>query len=198
MEFIRYPVQWIRRIYMQFIYGYREKNINKVRWLLSQEKHAKENLVINLTVLPPCLNVLRIYSERANFVIKVWKSSLKKKLMKRVSQITAGMNMVIFGGLTNHFLMILVEYFSIIYTITNNMILEAIMKKERIKMKITSYLVTLDLVLNTGSDIYLNQLFFITTYKGVIQKLRNAKKHQFYPPPPHCNGLSHFLWYPPH
>ena len=184
MEFIRYPVQWIRRIYMQFIYGYREKNINKVRWLLSQEKHAKENLVINLTVLPPCLNVLRIYSERANFVIKVWKSSLKKKLMKRVSQITAGMNMVIFGGLTNHFLMILVEYFSIIYTITNNMILEAIMKKERIKMKITSYLVTLDLVLNTGSDIYLNQLFFITTYKGVIQKLRNAKKHQFYPPPP--------------
>ena len=150
--------------YICNLYGYREKNINKVRWLLSQEKHAKENLVINLTVLPPCLNVFRIYSERANFVIKVWKSSLKKKLMKRVSQITAGMNMVIFGGLTNHFLMILVEYFSIIYTITNNMILEAIMKKERIKMKITSYLVTVDLVLNTGSDIYLNQLFFITTY----------------------------------
>ena len=198
MEFIRYPVQWIRRIYMQFIYGYREKNINKVRWLLSQEKHAKENLVINLTALPPCLNVLRIYSERANFVIKVWKSSLKKKLMKRVSQITAGMNMVIFGGLTNHFLMILVEYFSIIYTITNNMILEAIMKKERIKMKITSYLVTLDLVLNTGSDIYLNQLFFITTYKGVIQKLRNAKKHQFYPHPPIVTDCHIFSDTPPH
>ena len=35
---------------------------------------------------------------------------------------------------------------------------------------------------------------------GVIQKVRNAKKQQFYPPPstPHCNELSYFLWYPPH
>ena len=45
--------------------------------------------------------------------------------MKRVSQFMAGMNMVILG-----------EYFSIIYLMTSNMILEAIMKKVRTKTKI--------------------------------------------------------------
>ena len=40
----------------------------------------KENNVINLSALPPCSNVLRIHSERANFVAKVWRSSLKNKI----------------------------------------------------------------------------------------------------------------------
>ena len=49
----------------------------------------------------------------------------KTKLMKRVSQFTAGLNIVI-----------LVEYFSVNYSMTNSMILEAIMKKVRMKTKI--------------------------------------------------------------
>ena len=40
----------------------------------------KENNVINLSALPPCSNVLRIHSEKANFVAKVWRSSLKNKI----------------------------------------------------------------------------------------------------------------------
>ena len=43
-------------------------------------KHAKENKVIDLSALPPCCNVLRIHSERANFVAKIWRSSLKNKI----------------------------------------------------------------------------------------------------------------------
>ena len=66
--------------YVCSLYGYGEKNINKVRWLLFQKKHAKENKVIDLSALPPCRNVLRIHSERANFVAKVWRSSLKNKI----------------------------------------------------------------------------------------------------------------------
>ena len=90
-------------------FGHREKNIKKVRWLLFQKKHAKENKVIDLSTLPLCCNILRIRSEMENFVAKVWRSSLKSKLTKRVSQIMARMNMVTFGGLTKHFLTILEE-----------------------------------------------------------------------------------------
>ena len=39
-------------------FGHREKNIKKVRWLLFQKKHAKENKVIDLSALPPCRNTL--------------------------------------------------------------------------------------------------------------------------------------------
>ena len=95
--------------YVCNLYGYGEKNINKVRWLLFQKKHAKENKVIDLSTLPLCCNILRIRSEMENFVAKVWRSSLKSKLTKRVSQIMARMNMVTFGGLTKHFLTILEE-----------------------------------------------------------------------------------------
>ena len=62
--------------------------------------------------------------------------------------------MLTFGGLTKHFLMILMEYFLMIYKMTNNMILEAIMKKVSMKTKIKKQHVTLDLVLNAGSDIH--------------------------------------------
>ena len=56
--------------------------------------------------------------------------------MKRVSQIMAGINMVTFGSLTKHFVMILVEYFSIIYAMIKNIILQMIMEKVKTKTKI--------------------------------------------------------------
>ena len=66
--------------YVCNLYGYCEKNINKVRWLLLQKKHAKEK-VIDLSALPPhCPDVLRIHSEKADFVAKVWISSLKNRI----------------------------------------------------------------------------------------------------------------------
>ena len=66
--------------YVCNLYGHGVKNINKVRWLLFQKKHAKENKVIDLPALPACRNVLRTHSERADFVAKVWRSSLENKI----------------------------------------------------------------------------------------------------------------------
>ena len=62
------------------LYGYSETNINKVRWLLFQKKHATEMKTIDLSVLLPCHDALRLHSARANFVVKVWRFSLKKKI----------------------------------------------------------------------------------------------------------------------
>ena len=45
-----------------------------------KKKHAKENKVIDLPALPACRNVLRTHSERADFVAKVWRSSLENKI----------------------------------------------------------------------------------------------------------------------
>ena len=103
--------------------------------MLFQKKHAKENEVFDLSALPPFRNVFQIHSEK-NFVAKVWRS-LKNKI-DEVSSANHGWNEygMTFGGLTKHFLMILVEYFLIIYTMMNNLILEAIMKKVRTKTEI--------------------------------------------------------------
>ena len=63
-----------------YLYGYNKKHIKKVQWLLFQKKHVKENkVIVDLSALPPCCNVLRIYSERANFIAKKWRSSLKNQ-----------------------------------------------------------------------------------------------------------------------
>ena len=47
------------------------------------QKKKKKNTVIDLSELPPCRNVLQIHSERANFVAKVWRCSLKNKIDKK-------------------------------------------------------------------------------------------------------------------
>ena len=48
--------------------------------MLLQKKHAKEK-VIDLSALPPhCPDVLRIHSEKADFVAKVWIYSLKNRI----------------------------------------------------------------------------------------------------------------------
>ena len=111
--------------------------------MLFQKKHAEENKVIDLSALPPRRNVLRIHSERANFVAKIWRSSLKNKIDEESFVNHGWDNMVTFGGLTKHFLMTLVEYFLIIYTVAKNMILEEIMKKVRTKTKIKKTAVAL-------------------------------------------------------
>ena len=36
------------------LYGYKEKNVNKVRWLKFRDKHTKQNKVIDMSALPPC------------------------------------------------------------------------------------------------------------------------------------------------
>ena len=40
----------------------------------------QKKMVIALSALPPCRNVLWIHSERVNFVAKVWRSALKNKI----------------------------------------------------------------------------------------------------------------------
>ena len=36
------------------LYGYEEKDVNKVRWLKFRDKHTKQNKVIEMAALPPC------------------------------------------------------------------------------------------------------------------------------------------------
>ena len=68
--------------YVCNLHGCHEKNNSKLRWLLFQKKHAKENKVTDLSALPPCHDALQINSEKANFVAKVLKSSLKRNIDK--------------------------------------------------------------------------------------------------------------------
>ena len=63
--------------YICVIYGYpREASVNAVRTKLFERKYAKEDKVINMSLLPPCNSVLILHIKRANCVAKMWKSSL--------------------------------------------------------------------------------------------------------------------------
>ncbi|KAG1714852.1 putative ATP-dependent RNA helicase DDX43 [Nymphon striatum] len=59
------------------IYGYpREKLVNVVRSKLFDKKFTKGGKVIDMALLPPCSLSLVLHIKRANYVAKIWRSSL--------------------------------------------------------------------------------------------------------------------------
>ena len=59
------------------LYGYpRERLINKVKAKLFEKKYMKNGKIIDMALLPPCKSVLLLHMKRANYVAKIWKSSL--------------------------------------------------------------------------------------------------------------------------
>lgn len=59
------------------IYGYaREKSVNAVRSKCFEKKYIKEGKVIDMALLPPCHSSLFLHIQRANYVAKIWRSSL--------------------------------------------------------------------------------------------------------------------------
>ena len=63
-----------------YIYGYREKNINNVHFMMFKRKQAREHKVVDLSTLPPCKEVLSYHTRRANLVSYLWKNSLVSQL----------------------------------------------------------------------------------------------------------------------
>ena len=61
------------------LYGYKKKDINKVRKMMFDKKYTKEGKIIDLASLPPCRSVLYLHSLKANYVAKMWKSSLSNR-----------------------------------------------------------------------------------------------------------------------
>ena len=50
--------------------GYKEKDVNKVRWPKFRDTHKKQNKVIDMSALPPCKENLKLHSAHANYVAK--------------------------------------------------------------------------------------------------------------------------------
>ena len=81
------------------LYGYKEKNVNKVRWLKFRDKHRKQNKVINMSALPPCKETLKLHSVRANYVAKCGDRLCKAILMLPISVVMIGIQTVRQNGL---------------------------------------------------------------------------------------------------
>jgi len=63
------------------IYGYiREKSVNAVRSKCFEKKYIKEGKVVDMALLPPCYSSLFLHIQRANYVAKIWRSSLVSQL----------------------------------------------------------------------------------------------------------------------
>lgn len=52
-------------------------SVNEARVDLFRKKHLKDNKVIDLSMLPPCLPSLEIHIKRANYIAWIWKKSLE-------------------------------------------------------------------------------------------------------------------------
>ena len=63
--------------YICHIYGYpRENSVNVVRMKMFEKKYDKDGKIIDVSLLPPCKSVLMLHIKRANYVAKLWRSSL--------------------------------------------------------------------------------------------------------------------------
>jgi hypothetical protein len=61
--------------YVCNLYGVKSRNVNEVRFKLFHQKYSRCNKIMDLSVLPPCRQVLFLHSSRANTVAYLWKSS---------------------------------------------------------------------------------------------------------------------------
>ena len=62
------------------LHGYNEGDVNKVRKKIFDKKCKQEGIITDLPVMPPCKSVLRLHTQRANYVAKIWKSSMENEL----------------------------------------------------------------------------------------------------------------------
>ena len=62
--------------YVCHLYGYKCSSVNEVSYKMFNSKHINHCKVVDLSLLPPCQQVLNLHSLRANLIAKLWKSSL--------------------------------------------------------------------------------------------------------------------------
>ena len=68
--------------YICAIYNVKKKQtVNPARAEIFTKKHANENKIIDLSFLPPCESTLLLHVKRANYMTKVWKTSLHLDFM---------------------------------------------------------------------------------------------------------------------
>ena len=58
------------------LYGYKDRDINKVRKKMFDKKFVKEEKVMDLSLLLPCHSTLYLDILRSNYVARIWKCSL--------------------------------------------------------------------------------------------------------------------------
>ena len=56
--------------------GQEKKIVNDVRYELFNKKYARENKVIDLSLIPPCQSTLMLHLRRSKYVVSIWKKLL--------------------------------------------------------------------------------------------------------------------------
>ena len=62
--------------YVCYLYGYREKSVDSVRYKMFEKKRLREHKTPDLSTFPPCEQVLGYHSSRSNAIDFIWKQSL--------------------------------------------------------------------------------------------------------------------------
>ena len=62
----------ILEMYVCRLYGSKKNTVNAVRFHIFECKQ-KKGVMVDLSILPPCISTLRLHLERANYVARLWK-----------------------------------------------------------------------------------------------------------------------------
>lgn len=68
------PLKKLLENYVCKLYGSKKLNVNSTRFELFERKQRK-GVIVDLSVIPPCLSSLLLHMERANYVARLWKLS---------------------------------------------------------------------------------------------------------------------------
>ena len=58
------------------LYGFKDNSVDVVHHKIFEKKFSKDGKVVDLSLFPPCRSVLLLHAQRANYVAKLWRSSL--------------------------------------------------------------------------------------------------------------------------
>ena len=68
--------------YVCYLYGFRKKDINYVRYELFQRTYSRNNKIIDLSLLPPCQSMLKLHTSKENVVAEM---KYGNQLMRQMS-----------------------------------------------------------------------------------------------------------------
>lgn len=62
--------------YVALLYSIKGKSVNEARYTIFDRKFTKQNKIIDMSLLPPCQQTLKLHILRSNFIAREWRSAI--------------------------------------------------------------------------------------------------------------------------
>jgi hypothetical protein len=63
--------------YVSFLYNIKGKRVNEARYAIFDRKYTKQNKAVDMSMLPPCQQTLKLHILRSSFIAEEWRSAVE-------------------------------------------------------------------------------------------------------------------------